>query len=154
MGFPAFFNDKSNIQWLLSIGVPLEEARSHCISGCLHSIVPGRTSPFDVLFISIAKCLELALHDGFDPRTGKQLGPKTGEFSQMNSYDDLIRGFKTQVETFSKEGGAIISEQKIARSQVIPAMISSAFIEDCIKTGKGCLADGARYNIIIQAPSA
>jgi pyruvate formate-lyase/glycerol dehydratase family glycyl radical enzyme len=152
LGFPAFFNDRSNIQWLLSIGVPLEEARSHCISGCLHSIVPGQTSPFDVLFISIAKCLELALHDGFDPRTARQLGPKTGEFAQMNSYDDLFRSFKTQVEHFSKEGGAIISEQKIARSQVMPAMVSSAFIDDCIKKGKGCLADGARYNIIIQAP--
>ena len=152
LGFPAFFNDKSNIQWLLSIGVPLEEARSHCISGCIHSIVPGRTSPFDVLFISIAKCLELALHDGFDPRTGRQIGPKTGEFTQMQSYEDLVRAFKAQTETFSKEGGAIVSRQKIARSQVIPAMISSAFTEDCIKTGKGCLADGARYNIIIQAP--
>lgn len=152
LGFPAFFNDKSNIQWLLSIGASIEEARSHCISGCLHSTVPGQTSPFDVLFISIAKCLELALHNGFDPRTGNQLGPKTGEFSQMHSYDDLLRSFKTQVETFSKEGGAIISEQKIARSQIMPAMVSSAFIDDCIKTGKGCLADGARYNIIIQAP--
>ncbi|OHE22830.1 MAG: hypothetical protein A2X92_04040 [Syntrophus sp. GWC2_56_31] len=152
LGFPAFFNDKSNIQWLLSIGAPLEEARSHCISGCLHSTVPGRTSPFDVLFISIAKCLELALHDGFDPRTGKQLGPKSGEFNRMHSYDDLVRAFKAQVETFSREGGAIISEQKIARSQVMPAMISSAFTDDCIKKGKGCLADGARYNIIIQAP--
>jgi pyruvate formate-lyase/glycerol dehydratase family glycyl radical enzyme len=152
LGFPAFFNDKSNIQWLLSIGVPLEEARSHCISGCVHSIVPGRTSPFDVLFISIAKCLELALHDGFDPRTATQIGPKTGEFGLMQSYDDLVRAFKTQVETFSKEGGAIISHQKIARSQVMPAMVSSAFTEDCITKGKGALADGARFNIIIQAP--
>lgn len=152
LGFPAFFNDKSNIQWLLSIGVPLEEARTHCISGCLHGTVPGRTSPFDVLFISIAKCLELALHDGFDPRTGMQIGPKTGEFSRMESFDDLLRAFKAQVEAFSREGGAIISRQKIARSLVMPAMLASAFIDDCIKTGKGCLADGARYNIVIQAP--
>lgn len=152
LGFPAFFNDKSNIQWLLSVGVPLEEARTHCISGCLHSTVPGRTSPFDVLFISIAKCLELALHNGFDPRTGRQIGPRSGEFESMSSFEELLAAFQSQVETFSREGGAIISEQKIARSQVMPAMIASAFIDDCIKTGKGCLADGARYNIIIQAP--
>ena len=152
LGFPAFFNDRSNIQWLRSIGVPLEEARSHCIGGCVHGIVPGRTSPFDVLFISIAKCLELALHDGFDPRTAKQIGPRTGEFGRMRSYDDMVRAFKAQVEAFSREGGAIIAEQKIVRSQVIPAMLASAFIEDCIKKGKSCLADGARYNIIIQAP--
>jgi pyruvate formate-lyase/glycerol dehydratase family glycyl radical enzyme len=152
LGFPAFFNDKSNIPWLLSIGASLEEARTHCISGCVHGIVPGRTSPFDVLFISIAKCLELALHNGIDPRTKKQLGPKTGDFSRMSSFDDLFGAFKVQVEHFSREGGAIIGEQRIYRSQRIPAMVSSAFTDDCIRRGKSCLADGARYSIIIQAP--
>ena len=152
LGFPAFFNDDANIQWLLSMGVPLEAARVHCISGCVHSLVAGRTSPFDVLFISIAKCLELAIHNGFDPRTQKQLGPKTGDFSRMTSYEDLFTAFKAQVEHFSREGGAIINEQKIFRSQMLPAMISSAFTDDCIKMGKNCLADGARYNILIQAP--
>ena len=151
LGFPAFFNDKSNIPWLLSTGATLEEARTHCISGCVHGIVPGRTSPFDVLFISIAKCLELALHNGFDPRTEKQLGPQTGDFGRMDTYDDLLGAFKTQVEHFSREGGAIIGEQRVYRSQRIPALISSAFTDDCIRKGKTCLADGARYNIIIQA---
>ena len=152
LGFPAFFNDKSNIPWLLSTGATLEEARTHCISGCVHGIVPGRTSPFDVLFISIAKCLELALHNGFDPRTEKQLGPQTGDFGRMGAYDDLFGAFKAQVEHFSREGGAIIGEQRVYRSQRIPALISSAFTDDCIGKGKTCLADGARYTIIIQAP--
>ncbi len=152
LGFPAFFNDGSNIPWLLSTGATIEEARTHCISGCVHGIVPGRTSPFDVLFISVAKCLELALHNGFDPRTEQQLGPQTGDFVRMGGYEELLAAFKAQVEYFSREGGAIIGEQRVYRSQRIPALISSAFTDDCIKKGKTCLADGARYTIIIQAP--
>ena len=151
LGFPAFFNDKSTVPWLLMTGATLEEARTHCISGCVHGIVPGRTSPFDVLFISIAKCLELALHNGFDPRTKKQLGPKTGEFDRMKGYDDLFGALKAQVEHFSREGGALINAQRVYRSQRIPALISSAFTDDCIRRGTTCLADGARYNIIIQS---
>ncbi len=152
LGFPAFFNDRSAIAWLLSCGVPLEVARSHCISGCVHPTIPGQTSPFDALFISIPKCLELALNNGFDPRTKKQIGPRTGAFCDMQTFDDLMNSFKAQTRFFSEEGGAMISLQKVARSQIVPAMLSSAFIDDCIQKGKTCLADGARYNIIIQIP--
>ena len=151
LGFPAFFNDASDIPWLLATGAPLAEARTNCISGCVHAIVPGRTSPFDVLFISIAKCLELALHNGFDPRTKKQLGPRTGEFARMKGYDDLWAAFTAQVEHFSREGGVLIGRQRVYRSQRIPALLSSAFTDDCIRRGKTALADGARYNIIIQS---
>lgn len=152
MGFPAFFNDRSSIAYLLSHGVPLDVARGHCISGCVHPTIAGQTSPFDALFISIPKCLELALHNGFDPRTGRQVGPQTGAFEDMETFDDLLESFKAQTRFFSEEAGAMIGLQKVARSQIVPAMLSSAFIEDCIQKGKTCLADGARYVIIIQIP--
>ncbi|MFC2022401.1 pyruvate formate lyase family protein, partial [Chloroflexota bacterium] len=71
LGFPAFFNDNSSISWLLDQGVPLEVARGYCLSGCVHHTIPGQSSPFEALFISIPKCLELALHNGVDPRTHK-----------------------------------------------------------------------------------
>lgn len=152
LGFPAFFNDRSSIAWLLAQGVPLDVARGHCISGCVHPTVPGQTSPFDALFISIPKCLELAFYNGFDPRTKKQVGPQTGAFCDMQTFEALIDSFKAQTLFFSEEGGAMIRLQKIARSQMVPAMLSSAFTDDCIQKGKTCLADGARYNIIIQIP--
>lgn len=152
LGFPAFFNDDSSIAWLLACGFPLEVARGHCISGCVHPTIAGQTSPFDALFISIPKCLELALNNGFDPRTKKQVGPQSGAFQDMRTFEDLMEGFKAQTRFFSAEGGAMIGLQKIARSQIVPAMLSSAFIDDCIQKGKTCLADGARHNIIIQIP--
>jgi formate C-acetyltransferase len=150
LGFPAFFSDSAAIPWLLGLGAPLETARSYCISGCVHPTIPGQTSPFEALFISLPKCLEIALHNGKDPRTGKQVGPKTGEFAAMKSFPDLLESFQQQVKYFSTQGSAIINEQRIARVNVAPTMLSSAFVDDCMPRGKSCLGDGARYVMLVQ----
>jgi pyruvate formate-lyase/glycerol dehydratase family glycyl radical enzyme len=152
LGFPALFNDKSSIPWLLSQGVPMEVARTYCLSGCVHHTIPGQTSPFDNLFISIPKCLEITLHNGMDPRTGKQLGPPTGEFEKMESFEELEEKLKTQIEYFSRQGASFMNQERIARAEIAPVMLLSAFMDDCIQKGRSCSADGARYNIIIQIP--
>lgn len=150
LGFPAFFNDDSSIPWLLGFGATLEAARGYCLGGCVNHIVPGQVSPMEALFFSLPKCLELALHDGFDPRTGKQLGPKTGEFTDFETFDNVVDAFKKQAQYFSKQGAAIINEQRVARAEIAPTMLSSAFIDDCIKNGKSCSGNGARYIILMQ----
>lgn len=151
LGFPAFFNDNSAIPWLLEQGVPLEVARGYCLSGCVHHTIPGQSSPVEVLFISIPKCLELALHNGVDPRTEKQLGPKTGKFDDLKAFDNLIDSFKKQVKYFSEEGSVMINQQRVTRADIVPTMLSSAFIDDCIKRGKGCMGNGARYLLAVQS---
>jgi formate C-acetyltransferase len=152
LGFPAFFNDESSIPWLLSQGVPIETARGYCLAGCVHHTISGQTSPFDALFMGIPKCLEVTLHNGVDPRTGKEVGPKTGEFKDMKTFDELLDNFKRQVQYFSEEAAEIIGEQRIARSEIVPTMLCSAFLDDCIKKGRSCSGNGARYNIVIQIP--
>jgi formate C-acetyltransferase len=150
LGFPAFFNDNSAIPWLLALGAPLDEARDYCLGGCVNHIIPGKSSPIEALFINMPKCLELALHDGVDPRTEKQLGPKTGEFDDFETIGELGDSFKKQVTYFSEQGGTIINEQRIARADIVPTMLSSAFVDDCIKLGKSCTGNGARYVMFMQ----
>ncbi len=150
LGFPAFFNDKSSIPWLLGLGATLEEARDYCLGGCVSHIVSGQASPMEAFFFSLPKCLELALHNGFDPRTEKQLGPKTGEFADLRTFGDLVDAFKTQVKYFSEQGAAIINEQRIVRAEVAPTMLSSAFTDDCIRNGKSCTGGGAHHVILMQ----
>jgi len=150
LGFPAFFNDKSSIPWLLSLGATLEEARNYCLGGCVSHIVSGQASPMEAFFFNLPKCLELALHNGFDPRTEKQLGPKTGEFADLKTFDALVDAFKTQVKYFSEQGAAIINEQRIVRSEVTPTMLSSAFTDDCIRNGKSCTGGGAHHVVLMQ----
>jgi formate C-acetyltransferase len=116
----------------------------------VHHTIPGQSSPLEALFINLPKCLELTLHNGVDPRTGKQIGMKTGEFADFETFADLVNAFQKQVKYFSEQGATIINEQRVARAEIAPTMLSSAFIEDSIKKGKSCLGSGARYVLLGQ----
>lgn len=150
LGFPAFFSDLSALPWLIAQGVPLETARGYCIGGCVHHLIPGQSSPLEPFFISIPKCLEVALHNGVDPRTGRQIGPRTGKFEDFKTFEDFLNGFQEQVRYFSEQGGEITNEQRVGRVDIAPTMLSSAFTDDCIKAGKSCLGEGARYPLLAQ----
>jgi pyruvate-formate lyase len=150
LGFPAFFNDDGSILWLMGMGASLEEARNYCLGGCVSHIVAGQASPMEALFFSFPKCLELAMHNGFDPRTKKQLGPKTGRLAEFKTFDRLVEAFKTQVKFFAEQGAVIINEQRIVRAEIAPTMLASAFLDDCIKKGKSCAGDGARLVVLMQ----
>ena len=45
----------------------------------------------------LIKVLEIALHDGVDPRTGKQLGPHTGAADGFMTFEDLFDSFRKQL---------------------------------------------------------
>lgn len=150
LGFPSFFSDASALPWLLAQGVPLETARGYCIGGCVHHLIPGQSSPLEPFFISIPKCLEIALHDGRDPRTGSQIGPRTGKFEDFATFEEVLHAFQQQVRYFSEQGAEITNEQRVGRVDIAPTMLASAFTDDCISAGKSCLGGGARYPLLAQ----
>lgn len=146
IGFPAFFNDDGNISFLMGMGASLEEARNCAIGGCVVPIIPGKAGPYPPFAVCMGKCLELALHGGYDPITKQQIGPDTGRFEDFESIDELIEAFKKQVVYFSDQGAALFNLQRYFRAAMVPPVFSSALVDDCIKRGKSEIAGGARFN--------
>jgi pyruvate formate-lyase/glycerol dehydratase family glycyl radical enzyme len=147
LGFPAFFNDNSNVPFLLSMGASPEESLDYAIGGCVVPVVPGAVGPGQPITFHLAKCMELALFDGFDLRTQTQVGPHTGKFEKFETFDRLVDAFKAQVEFFSQEAAEVITLQRLLREQLICPMFNDVLTDDCIKRGKSSLGDGARYRI-------
>lgn len=148
VGYPAFFNDNSHIPFLMSLGATLEEARGYTIGGCVVPQIPGAVAPGQPIPFTMAKCLELALHNGTDQYvTGRQLGPATGRFEDFETFDELVKAYKKQVEHFAVEATTIMNLQRCLREQMICPMFNDVLIDDCIKRGKGSLGKGARFEI-------
>ena len=86
-GVPAFFNDRVNIEYMLSRGHTIEHAREHAIAGCVNCVYPKTFAwiRLPVATFNEAKMLEVLLNRGVDPRTGIKIG---------NDYGDP-REFKT-----------------------------------------------------------
>jgi len=92
------------------------------------------------------KLLELALNNGGDPLTGKQLGPRTGEAASFASYDELEEATRKQFEHFLR----LKMEWEIAGSALaadMPEPFTSALVDDCINNGKDQFEGGARYEM-------
>jgi pyruvate formate-lyase/glycerol dehydratase family glycyl radical enzyme len=147
VGYPAFFNDSSCIPYLLNLGVPLEDARNYVLGGCVVPNIAGQVGPGQPISFHLAKCLELALYDGFDPRSNKQVGPHTGKFENFKTFEEVVGAFQKQTEHFSIEAATIMNIQRCLREQMICPVFNDSLTDDCIKRGKSSLGDGARYQI-------
>jgi formate C-acetyltransferase len=144
---PAYYNDRFIIPALLSRGLTREDARDYGIIGCVEPQVGGKTEGWhDAAFFNMAKVMELALNDGVDPLTGKQLGPRSGDLTSFNSFADVMAAYKEQMEYFVKLLVVSDNAVDIAHGQRAPLPFLSCLVEDCIAKGKSLQEGGAHYN--------
>jgi formate C-acetyltransferase len=145
-GQPSFFNTDAIIQQLLSQGKSLADARNGGASGCVETGAFGTEAYTLSGYFNLNKVLELTLFNGFDPRTALQIGPKTGEIADFESFEVFYEAFEQQLQYFINikiEGNNWI-EQCFAEH--MPAPFLSLLVHDCIENAKDYNAGGARYN--------
>ena len=145
-GFPSIFNTDAVVQEQLRQGKSLEDARAGGCSGCVETGAFGKEAYILTGYFNLVKVLELVLHDGVDPRTGKQLGLRTGSPDSFASFEDLFAAFRKQLRHFIEiklQGNQLIEQMYAA---MMPAPFLSVITDDCIRKGKDYNAGGARYN--------
>jgi pyruvate-formate lyase len=146
-GIPFFFNDDCFIKALADRGVSLEDARDYAPIGCIELTVPGKANPHAVSgWINAAKCLELALFDGNDPRSNEQLGPHTGMLTDFTCFEAFLTAFKKQLEYFTRNMVYNINRGELAQREKGPLPCWSLLTDDCINRGRDITDSGAVYN--------
>lgn len=145
-GQPSIFNTDAIVQELVRQGKSLVDARAGGSSGCVEVGAFGKENYNLTGYFNLPKVLDITLHNGVDPRTGRQLGPVTGDPLQFRSFDDLLAAFDKQLRYFIDvkiRGNSVIERLYAA---YMPAPFLSLLIDDCIATGKDYHDGGARYN--------
>jgi formate C-acetyltransferase len=145
-GQPSVFNTDAIVQEMLRVGKTIEDARNGGASGCVETGAFGKEAYILTGYFNLPKVLEITLNNGFDPRTQKQIGLKTGDPVSFKSFDELFEAFETQLNHFIKikiDGNNII-DRIYARELPVPFL--SLLIDDCIHNGKDYHNGGARYN--------
>lgn len=145
-GQPSVFNAEVVVEELMRQGKSLIDARQGGTSGCVETGAFGKEAYILTGYFNLPKVLELALHNGVDPRTGKQLGPQTGDPDAFDTFDAFFEAFCRQLRYFVDikiEGNTTI-ERLYARQMPVPFL--SLLVDDCIITGRDYHEGGARYN--------
>ncbi len=145
-GQPSFFNTDAIVQELTRQGKSLKDARKGGASGCVETGAFGNECYILTGYFNIPKVLEITLNNGTDPRTGKKIGPETGNASSFETYEDLFNAWAEQLEYFIniKIAGNNTIQEIFAREMPVPFL--SLLINDCIMKGVDYNAGGARYN--------
>ncbi|MCS7282125.1 MAG: glycyl radical protein [Anaerolineae bacterium] len=145
-GQPSVFNADLVVQELLRQGKSLADARNGGTSGCVETGAFGKESYILTGYMNLPKILEITLHNGVDPRTGRRIGLETGDPQNFETFEDLFAAFERQLRYFVdvKVRGNNVIERLYAR--YMPAPFLSILIDDCIAKGRDYHDGGARYN--------
>jgi pyruvate formate-lyase/glycerol dehydratase family glycyl radical enzyme len=145
-GQPSVFNADAIVQELVRQGKSVADARAGGSSGCVEVGAFGKEAYILTGYFNLPKVLEIALHDGVDPRTGHRLGPTTGDPTTFGTFDDFFNAFRRQLRHFVdvKIRGNNVIERLYGT--YMPAPFLSVVTDDCIARGRDYNDGGARYN--------
>jgi pyruvate formate-lyase/glycerol dehydratase family glycyl radical enzyme len=140
IGMPAFVGDNSYIEYLVKEGVSLSDARNYALAGCLDVNIPGKSRINSIGMFITPLVLEITMNNGIEPRSGRQLGLKTGDCELFKTFDDLVKAYKEQLAYFM----SIVSEvQNIilqGQAELVPEPVASSLMTDAIKIGRDVLS--------------
>ena len=144
-GLPAYYNDEVIIPSIMARGLTLEDARDYCIIGCVEPQKGAKTDGWhDAAFFNMLRPLELVFSNGVDK--GVQIGPETGDVTQMKSFEEVFEAYKTQQSYFIKLLVNANNAIDMAHATRCPLPFQSCMVDDCIGRGKSLQEGGAIYN--------
>ena len=145
IGLPAYYNDEIIIPALISRGLALKDARDYCVIGCVEPQKGGKTDGWhDAAFFNMLRPMELVFSNGVDK--GVQVGPRTGELSDFDTYDKFYGAYKKQMEYAIELMVNADNAIDYAHMERCPLPFLSSMLDDCIKNGRSAQEGGAVYN--------
>ncbi len=149
-GSPFLINfDENAMAGLRWQGLPEDRLWDYAPVGCLENTLAGddRSGTVDVN-LNIAKAIELALNDGRDIQTGKQLGARTGDPRSFASFEQFFDAVKTQLRFLVQQIIRVNNIADAGRAKWEPCAYLSALVGGCLESGKDSAAGGARHNFL------
>ncbi|MFB0562366.1 MAG: pyruvate formate lyase family protein [Candidatus Lokiarchaeia archaeon] len=139
IGYPSLFNDRAIVPLLQRWNVPLEDARTYSVTGCVYIEVPGKCMARRAMGgIALPKCLWWALHQGRNPKTGDQWGAPTPDPRTFKSAGDVLEAYLEQVRFFFDKQCKIVAANRELYEKYLPRPYYSAILDGCIEKGQDC----------------
>jgi formate C-acetyltransferase len=97
--------------------------------------------------MTLARALVMAMHDGYDPQREEQVGPHTGDFTKMETFEEFLAGVEGQVDFLVETYVTTYCEnfeRHLRRGD--PHAGRTFLTRDCVRNHEAFAWGGARYN--------
>ena len=142
----VFCCEPAMIKAVMGYGATYEEAINYDIRGCYETGVRANEVSSSSGYVNAAKAVEFVFTNGFDTVTNKQVGIKTGEISEIKTFEDFYFAFLKQWEYLIEQSMKITNDAERFLSFVNPSSMYSATIETSLKNGKDGYSGGVKFN--------
>ena len=157
-GNPAFYSDEAGMRIARDMGGTPEQVRDWAIAGCIE-VVPGcggsDASPIGG-YLNLAKCLELTLHNGVDPISGRDVGLHTGEAKDFTSMQQIRDALMKQIKYFYTLHTTAENATMSLQSSYLPCIYNSFLVDGCLQRGRSIQEGGANIsttNLFMVGPA-
>jgi pyruvate formate-lyase/glycerol dehydratase family glycyl radical enzyme len=136
IGFPAFINDTQAYYMFLRRGVPENEVWDWVCPSCISRSMPNanmRQGNVSMGYFSYGKALDLALNDGYDIFSGRQLGAHTGDPTSFKSIEDVKDAYLKQIRFLMDKLIQLHMIGEETRCQYMKKPLVSPYIDGCIE---------------------
>ncbi|HOO55485.1 MAG TPA: pyruvate formate lyase family protein [bacterium] len=143
-GAPFLLNfDEASMRGLVWQGVDEKDVWDYAPVGCLENTMQGndRSGTVDVN-LNLAKAVELALNEGRDVATGRQLGPRTGKPGGFDTFEKFYTAFNRQLDALLDDIVGTVEIADTARAKYEPVPYLSVLVDGCMESGRDVTAGG------------
>ncbi len=131
---------------LMGVGVTAEDARNCDITGCYEFSPRGKSNGTCSGHVNMLKPFELIFSNGVDPRTGIDLGCRTGDIAELATFDDFYAAYLKQLSHIIETIITCSRDFEQYLSTISPAQVFSATVGSSLKAGRDAFQDGSVYN--------
>ncbi|MDY6844909.1 MAG: pyruvate formate lyase family protein, partial [Thermodesulfobacteriota bacterium] len=143
LGYPSIRNDTVLIPNLMQwFGHPLKEARRWVHQACMAPAPDTKWGAPPVRYPQASNTgvlpLQWALYNGFDPIVKMQVGPKTGDPTTFETFEEFYNAWYEQYKHNYYIGTRMENINRHVEATEYPRPMASALFERCIETGENC----------------
>ena len=141
-GVPMFINDQHILEYITECGVRPEFAWDWAMQGCSQATARPQAGHYHPSHISVPLFLDLALHSGISPISGKRVGLPTKDPRSFQTFDEVFDAFKEQYRYIWQRLAYLQRLQHQAEVARWRYPFSSALCDGCIENGRSHLVGG------------
>ncbi len=130
----------------MSYGATYDEALNMDIRGCFEIGIRSNEVSTGTGYVNALKSVEYVFSNGFDSRTNKQFGLKTGELKDLKTFDDFYSAVLKQWENLIEMTIDVSLQYEKYLSFINPSNMYSATIEGALKKGIDAYQSGVKFN--------
>lgn len=141
----VFINEELGCKISRKLGRTEEETARLVGTGCNNFASRGRETTPEHMYVNIAKGIELAFNDGCDMATGMEIGCKTGDVKNFETFEDFRAAYIAQTEHLIKKAFVICDYYDSHLLDFNPTPMYSGTMPDSVKSGRDAYHNGTKY---------